>query len=387
MLSTSEYRPTEKTALATSGANSLESPAGVSVIICCYNSAARLAATLHHLSCQQTDASLCWEVIVVDNNSSDETANVARSAWPPAHPVNLRVVTEEHPGLSNARARGLNEAKFEFVSFIDDDNWVSPDWVQTVADIFSSLPSVGVCGSRNAAICETEPPEWFSSFHHGYAVGEIAPATGFVPAGKLWGAGLCIRRQIWRSLDDAGFRSILRGRMGTAITSGEDTELCLAASLAGWGAWYDSRLQLKHCIPATRLRWSYARKLSYSFGVAGVALRLYQIAAESEPVSRRARFRATWLWHFQGALRNLARSNWICLARGRNRVGDVEVLHRDRALGTVLALIPGPLNFRKQRTRVRALASSLSATSSHRADGPGELNPGGNTHSALSRNT
>jgi glycosyltransferase involved in cell wall biosynthesis len=351
-------RASEDVGFAANGA-SLESPAGVSVIICCYNSAARLGATLEHLASQRTGARLCWEVIVVDNNSSDETAQVARSAWPLAHPIPLRIVVEDRPGLSNARAKGLAEAKFEFVSFIDDDNWVAPDWVQTVADIFCTQPSVGICGGQNAAVCEREPPSWFLRFQECYAVGKIAPITGFVSAGRLWGAGLCIRRQVWKALRQAGYSSILLDRRGTILSSCGDTELCLAASLAGWRAWYDSRLQLRHCIPAARLSWTYARKLCFSFGVAEVALRLYELAGEPAPKSLLPRFRQTWPWHFQGALRNLIRSGWMCLSHLRVYEGDGEILLLERAWGAMLAVGGCASSFEKHRRAVKSIAAAL----------------------------
>src|SRR5439155_12302864 len=88
---------------------------GISVVVCCYNSAQRLPATLGHLAAQEVHEGLDWEIIVVDNASTDETSRAAHAAWPapptcggyPGAP--LRVVFEPHAGLSNARQRGLDE--------------------------------------------------------------------------------------------------------------------------------------------------------------------------------------------------------------------------------------------------------------------------------------
>lgn len=105
------------------------SPLSVSIVICCHNSAKRLPDTLKHLLIQEVPDNLQWEVIVVDNVSTDNTAQVARSLWPDDAPAPLQVVSEPEPGLSNARKRGFMEAKYELVSFVDDENWLAPDWV------------------------------------------------------------------------------------------------------------------------------------------------------------------------------------------------------------------------------------------------------------------
>ena len=99
---------------------------GVWVVLCCHNSAGRLPLTLAHLAAQQISPKLAWEVIVVDNASNDGTAEVAMKAWPEDAPVKLHVVHESQLGLSNARWRGFSQARYEVVSFIDDDNWCRP---------------------------------------------------------------------------------------------------------------------------------------------------------------------------------------------------------------------------------------------------------------------
>src|SRR5215468_3703384 len=97
---------------------------GVSVIICCYNSSTRLPDTLSHLGRQNVRPSIPWEVVIVNNASTDNTTVVAHQCWPSDAPTVLRVVYEPRLGLSHARSRGLSEARYEIVSFVDDDNWV-----------------------------------------------------------------------------------------------------------------------------------------------------------------------------------------------------------------------------------------------------------------------
>ncbi|MEL6945608.1 MAG: glycosyltransferase, partial [Bacteroidota bacterium] len=85
---------------------------GVSVVICTYNGAKRLKSTLEHIAAQKTEF-LAWEVILIDNNSKDDSASIAQAIWRVANvPVSLRVIKEEQAGLSYAKARGLKEAQY-----------------------------------------------------------------------------------------------------------------------------------------------------------------------------------------------------------------------------------------------------------------------------------
>src|SRR5947207_1388488 len=91
---------------------------GVSVAICSHNGEKRLAPVLAHLKVQRA-AQIPWEVIVIDNASSDRTAEVARACWADNARVALRLVREPQLGLSHARLRAIIEARYELVSFID----------------------------------------------------------------------------------------------------------------------------------------------------------------------------------------------------------------------------------------------------------------------------
>src|SRR5690348_8092021 len=77
-----------------------EQQLGISVVICTYNGAERLPQTLAHLAAQEDTGTIAWEVLVVDNASTDDTAEVARRCWPADAPAPLRVVGEPRMGLS-----------------------------------------------------------------------------------------------------------------------------------------------------------------------------------------------------------------------------------------------------------------------------------------------
>src|SRR6187402_3359199 len=94
---------------------------GISVIICCYNSALRIEKTLDHLAAQAVN-DISWEIILVDNASVDNTAEIARAFWNKNHAdkVILNIVTEYKPGLSSARLTGVSASAYEYLILCDD---------------------------------------------------------------------------------------------------------------------------------------------------------------------------------------------------------------------------------------------------------------------------
>jgi glycosyltransferase involved in cell wall biosynthesis len=278
---------------------------GVSVIICCHNSAQRLPETLRHLAAQRVPANIPWEIVVIDNASTDDTAQTALSLWPASHPASLRVVAESEPGLSHARIRGIREARYQVISFVDDDNWLSPTWIKRVHGIFAEHAEVGACGGRIEAVCEVPPPAWFQSVQGQYAVGQHYDATGDITntAGTLLcGAGLSLRTAAVRILLEQGFVFMMSGRKGGRLTAGEDTELCFALRASGWKFWYDSELLLRHFIPETRLQWSYALALKRGIGGSSALFDLYLFALNGPPFSGYPGWKKKWSFQLLKAL-------------------------------------------------------------------------------------
>ena len=260
---------------------------GVSLVLCCHNSISRLPKTIKHVFAQLLHSQIPWELIIVDNASSDETFQVAKDLTQGA-PFDCTIVTEKTIGLCNARVRGIAESKYEFISLVDDDNWVCFDWVQTVYEIMSSFPEVGACGGIGEPAFDSVPPYWFELVFNSFAVGKQCRSTGYVPAsrGYLWGAGLTIRKTAWNNLTSKGFRFMLSGREGNKLSSGEDTELCFALRLCGWRLWYDERLKFVHYIPKERLNLIYLKHLYRAFGDASVILDQYKLLIECKPTDK-----------------------------------------------------------------------------------------------------
>ena len=248
---------------------------GVSVIICCYNSALRLPETLKHLSLQQTSAS--WEVIVVNNNSTDATRQVANEEWNKLGvPTAFRVVEEATPGLAAARNRGIAEAKYDYLIYCDDDNWLSPNYVADVYELFEEDSTIGIIGGNGSPVTEGKAPIWFEQFVHSYAAFPQSETARFV--GGVYGAGMSIKKKCYTSILESRFESLLTDRNGTALSSGGDSELCYLVLLSGYKIWCDDRLQFKHFIPKERLQWDYLKRLHIGFAKSNVVIYLYDFA-------------------------------------------------------------------------------------------------------------
>ncbi|WKN33481.1 glycosyltransferase [Porifericola rhodea] len=251
---------------------------GVSIVVCCYNSASRLPKTLEHIAQQEVKKDIAWEVILVDNASSDNTQKVAEEIWK-KHCDNkeINIIHEASPGLSNARNAGIHAARYEYISFIDDDNWICKNWVEDVFETMNADPTRGACGSKNIAAFDADPPDWFDTFQNLYAVGEQAAEKGVIPETKyeLWGAGLTVRKSIMECIKKSNFRSLLSDRTGQDLSSGGDAELCFLIKILGYKLYYNPALYLYHYMPQERLNWSYVQKLATGFSKARFTLTSY----------------------------------------------------------------------------------------------------------------
>ncbi|MBN2349210.1 MAG: glycosyltransferase family 2 protein [Bacteroidales bacterium] len=261
---------------------------GVSIVICCYNSEKRIPAVLENLSIQQNTTGILWEVVVIDNASTDNTAETALNCWK-LKEVPIHIVYESKPGLSNARIAGLNAANYEYISFIDDDNLVCENWISLTYKIMSSHNDIGICGGLGHPLSETELPIWFEKFQNAFAVGPQNKQIGYLASNRnyLYGAGCAIRKSTWNELTCNGFSFQLLGRTGVSLSSGEDMELALAMQLIGYKLWYEPSLHFKHIMPKSRLNWKYLINLYKAFGKASLVTEIYTSElASTKPAKR-----------------------------------------------------------------------------------------------------
>lgn len=230
---------------------------GVSVVVCCYNSEKRLPDTLRHLARQKVNDSLQWEVIVVDNASTDNTAMVAAKLWKEYRGQDvLSIVHQSQPGLNHAREKGIEVARYEYIIFCDDDNWLEENYVSRAFYLMEKNKKIGVAGGLGTAYFETPAPGWLEN--GGLLVaGPQAPVAGKVEANYVFGAGAVFRKSVYQHIRSTGYQNKLSDRKGNDLSSGGDYELCYLFAMAGYDIWYDPSLKFGHYYPASRMSWDY----------------------------------------------------------------------------------------------------------------------------------
>lgn len=235
---------------------------GFSIVMCCYNSAERLPATLKHIASLHIPAGLPCELLVVNNASNDHTVQVISAEWGKyVTPVILRVLDEPVLGLSNARKTGFENALYDYVIWCDDDNWLNNNYLDTVVRIFENSHNAGIIGGCGEYTATPGIPEWLNYSKHFFAIGPQAAYPGPVKGNRVYGAGAVIFKPAYQKLRSAGFQQLLTDRLGTNLASGGDYELCDALTLAGYTVCYDEGLKFTHHLPEIRLTKPYYLKL------------------------------------------------------------------------------------------------------------------------------
>ncbi|MEC4891517.1 MAG: glycosyltransferase [Oscillatoria sp. PMC 1051.18] len=240
----------------------------IEVAICTYNNALLLDRTLATIAEQQVDSSITWSVLVVDNNSTDETAAIAQRYIDAGTIPQLRLVKEPQQGLSYARICAVRSTNSELIAFVDDDCLLSPDWVQQAVTFFQEHPQAGAVGSRVKLLWEVPPPEEilpFQGYLSAYDRGDLPLQMPSVGNTYLVGAGLVVRRS---ALLASGWleKTALVGRNGKCLTAGDDSEIVLRIRNAGYELWYNPAMQLQHYIPQKRISPQYLQRLIRGIG-------------------------------------------------------------------------------------------------------------------------
>ena len=261
---------------------------GISVIICCYNSSKRLPETLKHLANQIVTDTLNWEIIIVNNASTDDTTSVAKSEWSRYKTdIPLLVTDQPIPGQSAAREKGYQIARYEYLLYVDDDNWLKSDYLANVYHIMNQNPQIGILGGQCNAAFETKPPDWFSEKQSIYAVGKQGIQNGPLTSKKkyLYGAASVIRKSALENLHQRQFRFLTKGRTGTQLAAGDDVELNKAIRMLGYVLWYDESLQFTHFMSSGRLNWDYLIRIGKGSASSSLALMVYDFFLENKQLS------------------------------------------------------------------------------------------------------
>lgn len=269
---------------------------GVSIIICCYNSSSRIMATLEHLLKQKVPGYINWEVIVVNNASTDNTVSVVKETWQGKNTeIPLFVEDQPIPGLSYAREKGIEKANFEYLLFCDDDNWLSENYVCDVFNIMNNNRWIGALGGNGIPYFQTDPPANILRYACTYATGSQVVGTGEVGYPQVYGAACTYRKSAILNLFNNGFQYQLTGRRGNILTTGEDHELCYALFLSGYKIWASDKLTFFHYIPNSRISVDYVKKNLMGIANSSFVLSIYKILIANKE-RERPTYKSKWEW-------------------------------------------------------------------------------------------
>jgi len=228
----------------------------LSVVLCTFNRAPLLARALVALVAQAPE-SPPYEVVVVDNNSTDATRETVR-AFEASGAV--RYAFEAEQGLSAARNRGIQAARAPLLAFTDDDVCVADTWVSTIVQTFRAQEDLDMLGGPVEPVWEAPPPAWLHEAGLApLAVLDYGAEPFRITLDRqvcLVGANLAVRRCIFDRVGD--FSRTLQ-RVGDGIGSTEDQELELRVLSAGGIAMYEPRMCVRAQVPRSRLSKRYHR--------------------------------------------------------------------------------------------------------------------------------
>jgi glycosyltransferase involved in cell wall biosynthesis len=234
----------------------------LSVVVCTYNRADWLGEALGSLARQTFDPDR-YEVLLVDNNSTDATATVAAGFQDKiAHFCYLR---EERQGLSHARNLGWQSANGEFVAFMDDDARAASDWCERIVAAFRNVtPRPVSVGGKILPLFESPLPSWFTPEIEIRSWGESA---GFLDGPRrrygFSGSNMSFPLDVFARY--GGFSTGL-GMQGNTIRLGEDSHLFNRIQEQEPLFWYDPQLIVHHLVPKRNLRLRYRLIRAYAAG-------------------------------------------------------------------------------------------------------------------------
>ncbi|MBX7043043.1 MAG: glycosyltransferase [Ignavibacteria bacterium] len=325
---------------------------GISIIVCCYNSADVIENTLLSLCNQIKDAGTGTEILLIDNVSSDGTSVIAKNFISGNFPgTDFRIIGERRAGLAFARERGFREAEYEYAVLCDDDNRLSPDYCQKAFELMESDKNIAAAGGYGNAVSTVPFPSWFEKFRKSYSTGGQADSRGDVTSssGYVWGAGMVLRLTAISELYSKGFSSILSDRKGETLSSGGDVELCYALRLSGHRIYYEPSLVFDHFLKPSRLTWKYLRKLYRGFGRQKPLLEPYTAAYNGETEIKNRSWKREALLLMR-RLRSYGGTNIRAFA-GRSE-GSEDVLKMEKTLGRLEQLVSMKKEYERNFTQI-----------------------------------
>lgn len=246
-------------------------PYKVSAVICSYNRARFILKAVESIFEQDFDKN-AFEVIVVDNNSTDHTLEVLEQ-FKQAHPdYHFRYFTETNQGVAYTRNRCAREAQGELVLYLDDDSIAQPGWISDTVAFFDAHPEVYSTGGKITPYFLTGIPNWYSKYFFGL-VGNFdqGPKVKRLTGARYpCGANMAFRKKVF---DEVGYFNTDLGRKGAGLLANEEKDIYLRILNYGKEVFYLPSVAVLHAVESNKFDRNYVRRHSMGIG-GGERLRL-----------------------------------------------------------------------------------------------------------------
>ncbi len=238
----------------------------LSIIVCTYNREKYILRNLQALVDQEDIDKSRYEVILVNNNSPDDTENIVHDFISNNQSTHIRYYKELNQGHTYARNRGIRESEGKFLAFLDDDAFVRPNYCHNLLVFLAEYPEAHMVGGRIYPIYENGiEPKWMTSYllplvvalDKGDSVLEYAQMK--FPTG----ANMAFRREVF---EKSGLFNTDLGRRAQNLQGGDEKEMVLRAKKHGFRAFYAPDVIVDHIIPPNRLEIKYIRGLALGVG-------------------------------------------------------------------------------------------------------------------------
>lgn len=230
----------------------------ITVCICTRNRVKYLGPTIAAVLSQEIPNGQ-FDVLVVDNGSTDGTAEMVTERFGSNTCATVRYVREDRAGLSRARNRGIAETTGDIIAFLDDDAIPEPGWLASIANAFASVPNAAVVGGKVVPMYEGGGAEWLTARVMGIFAPQI-PGSGLRRTHHPiypFGANIAFRKTVFNRI--GSFREDL-GYCGSDLVPGEETELLMRLEKSGEIILYEPLAAVRHIIPQNRLSKKYLRR-------------------------------------------------------------------------------------------------------------------------------
>lgn len=236
-----------------------------SFITCTYNRAGYLKQTLNSLAEQIFEPSL-FEIIIIDNNSTDNTALICENFVSQIQNLQIKYYKEINQGLSFALNRGIKEACGEFLIFIDDDETIDKEYLKKLDNHIKKYPDLVLAGTPVVPQYETPEPKWMSYFTQRLIGGYFNEGNEVKKLNKNSYPGTghtIIKKNIYEKY---GYYNTNLGRNGTSLMGAEDKDMIHRLINNNIECYYLPDLPIYHHIPTYKLTDEFFNKLTYSIG-------------------------------------------------------------------------------------------------------------------------